>query len=413
MNGICAPARTARFIELDSLRGLAALTVVLYHLQILWAQDVHPTSTAVRSLLTQVAPFGTEAVMLFFVLSGFVLSLPAISGRPQSYFTFTVRRIFRIYVPYLAAIAVSVAGAFWLHGTVTASDWFHRSWSEPVNWRLVGQHVLFVGAYNTNQFDNPIWSLVQEMRISLFFPLLCALVLRLKSGWSFAIIAGLGATALALNKGPIPIDWRVQDSVHFAGLFVFGIFLARERDRLGARFLRFPRLARILIGIACLWFYLFAGPGLAGFASRLFGSASMDVSQWITALGAGGLMIVSLNSAWCHKILTWSPIHFLGKVSYSLYLWHCIVLLYCVHLLYGRMPLGAILCLVLVLIVPVSWCSYRWIELPSIALGRRLGDNRLTRPEKVKTQGGEDHQLAPKQGIDAPKRNSVDGTFPA
>jgi peptidoglycan/LPS O-acetylase OafA/YrhL len=77
------------------------------------------------------------------------------------------------------------------------------------------------------------------------------------------------------------------------------------------------------------------------------------------------------------------------------------------------MPLGAILCLVLVLIVPVSWCSYRWIELPSIALGRRLGDNRLTRPEKVKTQGGEDHQLAPKQGIDAPKRNSVDGTFPA
>jgi peptidoglycan/LPS O-acetylase OafA/YrhL len=136
-------------------------------------------------------------------------------------------------------------------------------------------------------------------------------------------------------------------------------------------------LARFLIGVLCLWLYLRAGPRLTRFAGDRFGSASTDISQWITAFGGGGLMIVSLNSAWCHKILSWSPIHLLGKVSYSLYLWHCIVLLYCVHLLYGRMPLWAILCLVLVLTFPVSWCSYRWIELPSIALGRRLGDIRL------------------------------------
>jgi peptidoglycan/LPS O-acetylase OafA/YrhL len=383
MNGFGAPARAARFVELDSLRGLAALTVVLYHLVLLWAQDAHPTSRTVLAVLRSTLPFGTEAVMLFFVLSGFVLSLPTISGKPQTYFTFTVRRVFRIYVPYLAAIAVSVAGAFWLHGIVTASAWFHKSWSAPVNWRLVGQHVLFVGAYDTDQFDNPIWSLVQEMRISLIFPLLCGLVLRLKSSWSFAIAAGLGAIALAISKVSILNSWRVHDLFHFAGLFVLGIYLARERDRLGAWFLRFPRLARILIGVLCLWLYLFAGDQLTEFAGHLFGSASMDVSHWITAFGAGGLMIVSLNSAWCHKFLTWSPTLFLGKMSYSLYLWHCIVLLYCVHLLYGRISLGAILCLVLVLTISVSWCSYRWIELPSIALGRKLSGVRLNRPSEV------------------------------
>jgi peptidoglycan/LPS O-acetylase OafA/YrhL len=377
MNRIGAPPRTARFIELDSLRGLAALTVVVDHFVVLWAQDVQPTSRVVRALLWRVSPIGREAVMLFFVLSGFVLSLPAISGRPQTYFIFAVRRVFRIYVPYLAAIAVSVAGAFWLHGTVTQSPWFHTFWSEPVNWPLVGQHLLFLGAYNTDQFDGPIWSLVQEMRISLIFPLLCGLVLRLKSGWCFAIIAGLGAIALALDKWSTPHGLGVNDSFYFASLFVLGIFLARERDRLRAWFLRFPRLARFLIGVLCLWLYLLAGPRLTRFAGDRFGSASTDISQWITAFGGGGLMIVSLNSAWCHKILSWSPIHLLGKVSYSLYLWHCIVLLYCVHLLYGRMPLWAILCLVLVLTFPVSWCSYRWIELPSIALGRRLGDIRL------------------------------------
>lgn len=368
------PAKPARFIELDSLRGLAALTVFLYHLQLLWAQDVQPASPAVRFLLMQVAPFGTESVMLFFVLSGFVLSLPAISGRPQTYFTFAVRRVFRIYVPYLAAIAVSVAGAFWLHGTVTRSAWFHAYWSEPVNWCLVGQHVLFVGTYNTEQFDPPIWSLVQEMRISLIFPFLCGLVLRLKSRWPVAIAAGLSILAVALSKAPIPIGWRVSDSLHFAGLFVFGIFLARERDRLGLWFISFPRLARILIGVTCLWLYLFAGYRLTDFVGHFFGSASMNVSQWITALGAGGLMIVSLNSAWLKRILSWSPILFLGKMSYSLYLWHFIVMLYCVHLLYGRMPLGAILGLTFVVSLLVSWGSYRWIELPSIAAGRRIGN---------------------------------------
>lgn len=413
MNGNVTAPKAARFIELDALRGLAALTVVLYHLELLWAQDVQPNSRVALGVLWRTLPFGNEAVMFFFVLSGFVLSLPAVSGRPQSYFTFAIRRILRIYVPYLAAIAVAVAGAFWLHGIVTASPWFHRSWSEPVNWRLVGQHVLFVGAYDTSQFDNPIWSLVQEMRISLVFPLLCGLVLRLKSRWSFAIVAGLAAIALAVNKSPIPADWRVDHSLHYAGLFVLGIFLARERDRLGAWFHRLPHFARILTGVLCLWLYLLAGPRLADRAGHLFGSASMDVSQWITAFGAGGLIIVSLNSAWCHNILSSPPIHFLGKVSYSLYLWHFIVLLYCVHLFYGRMPLAEILCLAFALSFPVSWCSWRWIELPSIALGRRLGDVRLIRPKNANTQGAEDRQTAPQQGNNAPCRNSVDGTPPA
>ena len=127
--------------------------------------------------------------MLFFVLSGFVLSLPAVNGRPQTYLTFMTRRIFRIYVPYLAALAVSVACAFWLHGGAVGSGSLSNSWSERVDWHLVGQHILFLGVYNTNQFDPPIWSLVYEMRISLFFPLLCGFVLRFKSRWSF-VIAG-------------------------------------------------------------------------------------------------------------------------------------------------------------------------------------------------------------------------------
>ncbi|MGD0481670.1 MAG: acyltransferase [Terracidiphilus sp.] len=412
-----APARSARFIELDSLRGLAALNVVLYHLQILWAPDTLSASPIVRSFLVQMAPSGTEAVILFFVLSGFVLSLPALAGKSQPYFTFMVRRIFRIYVPYLAAIAVSVAGAYWLHGIVTQNAWFNQSWSGPVNWRLVGQHLLFVGVYDHNQFDNPIWSLIHEMRISLVFPWLCALVLLLKNRWSAAIAAGLTAVAFAINKWPLLVHWELPDSLFYAALFVLGIVLARERQRLSAWFLHLQRFTKILIAIACVWLYLFAGPELAHASGSFLAHAVWYISHWITALGAGGLIILSFNAQWWQKILAWRPIHLLGKMSYSLYLWHFVVMLYCVHLLYGRMPLGAILILAFVLSIVVSWCSYRWIELPSIALGRKLSDIRWTRPKNVKTQGDGDRPLAPTQGptpgIDTPESDAVGRTSPA
>jgi peptidoglycan/LPS O-acetylase OafA/YrhL len=110
----------------------------------LWVGDKGPTSAFYRYVLIHATPLGGEAVILFFVLSGFVLALPSINGKPQTYLTFITRRIFRIYVPYLAALAISVAGCYWLNGIVTRSEWFHDFWSEPVNWRLVCNHVLFV-----------------------------------------------------------------------------------------------------------------------------------------------------------------------------------------------------------------------------------------------------------------------------
>jgi peptidoglycan/LPS O-acetylase OafA/YrhL len=384
---ISDPGRPARLFQLDALRGIGALVVVLYHLTILWSAEVRPTSPAVCFVLRHIGSFGTEAIMFFFLLSGFVLSLSAIEGRPQAWFGFAVRRVFRIYVPYLAALAVAVAGAYWLHGTVTESTWFHAFWSEPVDWRLVGQHLLFVGAYNTDQFDCPIWSLVQEMRICLIFPALCWLVLRFKSRWSFAIAGGLTGAALILNKAQILVEWRAHETFEIAGLFVFGIFLARKRERLGWWYRRAPLWAKYAAGLASVGCFLFTGTRLVQVNGHLFGRTSLDVSQWITSIGAGGIVIVSLNSAWCRKALASAPMQFLAKISYSLYLWHFIVLLYCVHLLYGQMPFSAILGLAFVLMVPVAWLSSRWIEQPANALGRRLAGIEWARPELVQTLG--------------------------
>jgi peptidoglycan/LPS O-acetylase OafA/YrhL len=212
--------------------------------------------------------------------------------------------------------------------------------------------------------------------------LLCALALRLKSNWSLAFAFGLTALAGVIQSPPFLIDWSIAESVHIAGLFVLGIFLAREKVRVGALFRRRPRLfIAVLIGmtLACLAFYLFADPKFTNSIEAFFPHGLTCIRHWLIALSAGGLMIISISSASCSRVLTSRPIHFLGEISYSLYLWHFIVMLYCVHLLYGKAPLGAILCLVLVLSIAVSWCSYHWIEIPSMNLGRKLSNQAARR----------------------------------
>ena len=175
-----------RLTELDSLRGLAAMSVMLSHFAIVWKNDAMSGSSLVAKRLFVYLLYpvtaGREAVILFFILSGFVLSIPAINLRAQRYFVFVIRRIFRIYLPYLAALALAVWGDITFHGYITQSVWLHGAWSAPVDWHLVWQHVIFVGHYNTATFDPPFWSLVYEMRISLVFPVLCAIILTIRPG---------------------------------------------------------------------------------------------------------------------------------------------------------------------------------------------------------------------------------------
>jgi peptidoglycan/LPS O-acetylase OafA/YrhL len=100
--------------ELDSLRGLAAITVLIAHYSNLFMVQSGPyvrvgefVQSVRRTPLFAVFA-GHEAVMLFFVLSGFVLSLQFLKGKPVDYGSFAIKRIFRIYVPYLIALGVAV-----------------------------------------------------------------------------------------------------------------------------------------------------------------------------------------------------------------------------------------------------------------------------------------------------------------
>ena len=80
--------------QLDALRGIAALMVVINHFVL-----VGPLWWVTKSPL-RVLALGHEAVILFFVISGFVLTLQLTSDRRVTYRDYVVKRICRIYLPY-------------------------------------------------------------------------------------------------------------------------------------------------------------------------------------------------------------------------------------------------------------------------------------------------------------------------
>jgi peptidoglycan/LPS O-acetylase OafA/YrhL len=161
-----APVR--RFHELDSLRGLAALTVVFHHFSHICSPEVlHVLDRTPLRLLVA----GHQAVILFFLISGFVLTLPYKKEGSLKYRPFLLKRVCRIYLPYLGALAFAILCDlhFSSRGPIN-NYWTELTWSTPVTTHLVVQHILFLGNYDWSQFNTAFWSLVHEMRISLIFP---------------------------------------------------------------------------------------------------------------------------------------------------------------------------------------------------------------------------------------------------
>jgi peptidoglycan/LPS O-acetylase OafA/YrhL len=97
-----------RYKQLDSLRGLAALTVFLGHF---WGAKINmPFFVALSKTPLSILLNGNAAVIFFFLLSGFVLSLPFVGGeKPLTLTAFYTKRIFRIYPAFIFAILFSLA----------------------------------------------------------------------------------------------------------------------------------------------------------------------------------------------------------------------------------------------------------------------------------------------------------------
>lgn len=356
-------ASLGRLPQLDSLRGVAAVLVVFHHFQLMYGSA---GSTAVN-----LAPHGS--VPLFFLLSGFVLAIPYLKGKQAGYGTFFIRRVIRIYCPYLCALAISVAGATLLHRHLGLGGWADRTWSRPVSGTLVLQHVFLLGNYDSAQYNTAFWSLVQEMRISLVFPALFFMVQKLGLWRALfaALLFSLAEQWLVLVR---PGMEHTFVTLRYVSVFICGILLATHLGSLKAWYQKLSPLALKLLWLCSFALFsdghLFQESGIRGM---------WHLAEWPTVIGAVGVLLISLNSPGAEKILN-SPVpRFVGRISYGLYLIHGTVLFSLAILLHGRVPLVVEFVVYLALTVLAATGFYLAIDEPVIRLGRVVGDRLRAR----------------------------------
>ncbi|UHC18611.1 acyltransferase [Methylobacterium currus] len=335
-------AEPGRYHALDALRGVAAFGVVVTHS----LQMVLPDGTLNHTPLRVLAN-GRSFVIFFFVLSGFVLATALWNNsRRDSYWRYAARRFARLYPPYLAA---------GLAGMVLSAGTGH---SDPAGWL---HYLAFTGHPAGTSVNAPSWSLVYEIRLSLVLPLICFLILHRPRATFWAMVVfliGVEGLFVALRIGQFP--YGSADPVaaavitaRFAGCFAVGAFLAWDhhaRRSFFAALSRYP-LAAFVVALVLM-------------------SVLLDQSSLIAA---AVLIVLALDWPVMTRVLSLPVLLWLGRISYSLYLTHLVLLDSLKAMLAGILPVPVIITLALPLALLLAECVYELVEKPAIAWARRIG----------------------------------------
>ncbi|MCC3375047.1 acyltransferase [Cohnella sp. REN36] len=351
-----------RLKELDSLRGLAALTVLFAHIITLFYRSKESFDQSKFLFYMLYTPFKVffsahEAVIFFFILSGFSLSLQFYEKQSTSlktYGKFIIRRITRIYIPYCVALILAVTIVF--RNVSISSD------------ILIG-HYLLIGSFNYVAIMGVVWSLAHEMRISLIFPFIMSVVRRVYWLTGICIAFALSCVASYMAKNHAYFDPQLPltnyySTLHYISLFIIGALLAKHKDALVKMFNTqgsFSRLFVLAIGVIMFTNIITQAPS----------TPSNYLNDWIVSFGVCIIIIASLSMKNFSKFLLFTPIHFIGKISYSLYLTHLLVLYYFMNH-YSSYSTWLLTCLSIVVAIVVSALMYYLIEKPSILLGKLL-----------------------------------------
>jgi peptidoglycan/LPS O-acetylase OafA/YrhL len=331
---------------LDGLRALSILMVIYSHLSV----------THVLPRLIRASTLGSSAVIIFFVLSGFLITsqLKAELKRTGTLHLrdFYIRRVFRLIPALLLMLGVAeVMGAYGLvpishmdviRGLTYTADYFH-----PVYWSLAH-----------------LWSLSVEEQFYILWPVLLVFA-GLARSRTFAI------AAIILCPIFRTLGWfgGVDEALVFrrfemvADSLAFGCLLAVDYDRI-----RESRLWRTF------------SPSVIVTASALLILAWSIIHRFLPAAEIAGRTFISLGALLIiaavaffpestpARLLSLPPLVWIGKISYTVYLWQQMFLVATPGI--SKTPLPFPLDLVAVFLI--STASYYLYELPIRRFGRRI-----------------------------------------
>lgn len=353
----------ARLLQLDALRGIAAVSVLLAHMRLAFATAPTPW---------YLAPFvfGDSAVVLFFVLSGYVLSLPYWNGNRLPYVPYVVRRFCRVYLPYAAALLLALVGAWcFQNDSLWLTPWFNQTWHAHLSWSLVKAQLHM---RPTPELNTAFWSLRYEVEMSFAMPLLCLL---LRKGNAVALSL-LGAGALcSVPVLPVALKAHYLDqTLTIAVLFAMGATLAKSQGTV-RRFIHSSGAwgwLLLAVSLLCFWQYSTRWENLVSPQLQAhFDPFSRHRTELLSGFGATGLIACAIHLKSFARLLTHRLAEYLGRISFSLYLVHGTVLFAALYLFFNRVPLPLLLGSVVVVSFAAAHLFCVAVEEPTIHLGKR------------------------------------------
>lgn len=288
---------------MEGLRGFAVFLVFLVHYVTLarpWIGD-HPLLFVGAS---KIHALGNTGVDLFFVLSGYLI-YGSLIARRQDFFRFMARRIERIYPAFIVVFVIYVILSF----VFPSESKIPSPLSNGLAY-LLANLLLLPGIFSIEPMITVAWSLSYEMFFYLAMPLVIAgLGLRdRRPGWRvlfFLLIAVIIAAYGATEGGHVRLI-----------MFITGVLLYEATRSFAA-----PSPGSAVGSLALL-------VGLSSAMLPLHGTAGATLKICILFLAFFVLSLACFQApkAWLARCFSWTPLRWLGNMSYSYYLLHGLAL---------------------------------------------------------------------------------------
>ncbi|MBY0406092.1 MAG: acyltransferase [Rickettsiales bacterium] len=326
--------------DIDGLRALAILSVVLFHTGLSWL------------------PSGYVGVDIFFVISGYLIGgiiFAEIHAKTFSFANFYARRAKRILPALMLVVLASCALGYALLGASELTDLATSSAAA-----LLGvANIKFFLRNDYFQSDSELlpmlmtWSLGVEEQFYLFFPFVLLAMARLnakRTGLALGVISAASfiASVIVTKTHPTAAFYLLPLRAWEMGA---GAMLAMRHATQSPN----PQAGSVggTIGIALL------------IASMLLFDETTPFPGLAASLPVAGalLLLHSPHALVNRKLLASSPLVMLGLISYSWYLWHWPLMAFARHLSPGTPPLSLMLAIAAASAV-LGYASWRWVEQP-------------------------------------------------
>ena len=329
--------------EIDGLRALAVLPVILFHAGFEWFSG------------------GFVGVDVFFVISGYLITTIIISEMAEDKFSivnFYERRARRI-LPALFFVMAACLPFAWL-------------WLTPNDLKDFGQSLVAVATFSSNilfWFESgyfataaelkPLlhtWSLAVEEQYYILFPIFLMLTWRLGLKWilillSIVFFISLGIAQWGAYNSPSGAFFLLPTRGWELLVGVFAAFYLKYNTHLKSHSLN---QALSLIGFCMIVYSIVAFDEKTPFPS---------LYALVPTIGTGLLILCAVPKTFIHKLLSLKFIVGIGLFSYSAYLWHQPLLAFARHRLLGDVS-DLILLALCIASLAMAWFSWRFVEKP-------------------------------------------------